>query len=209
MQGISLKITDDFLPQGSCCREGTIHGKRWIVIHTTGNSTNGANAKNHAKYLQSLAKAGSKYLSWHYTVDDSEIYHHLPDNEIAWHAGDGRKDDGGNISGIGIEICVNADGDFDKAVLNAAMLTAKLINENGFSIANVKQHYDFSGKNCPKELRESDRWQNFLSLVQSFLCNDKQALYKVQAGAFKSYQNALAFKRQLNEKGIDCFIVKE
>ncbi|HAN43892.1 MAG TPA: N-acetylmuramoyl-L-alanine amidase [Ruminococcaceae bacterium] len=209
MREISLKITDDFLPKASCCREGTEHGKRWIVIHTTGNSAKGANAKNHAKYLQSLAKSGGKYLSWHYTVDDSEIYHHLPDNEIAWHAGDGRKDDGGNISGIGIEICVNADGNFEKAVLNAAMLTAKLIKENGLSIANVKQHYDFSGKNCPKELRQGDGWQGFLSLVQGFLSDDRQTLYRVQAGAFKSYENALEFKRQLNQKGIDCFIAKE
>ena len=50
-------------------------------------------------------------MSWHYTVDDHAIVQHLPDYETAYHAGDG-KDGPGNTTSIGIEICVNAGGDF-------------------------------------------------------------------------------------------------
>ena len=35
------------------------------------------------------------------------IYHHLPDDETAYHAGDGMEKNGGNMNGIGIEMCVN------------------------------------------------------------------------------------------------------
>ena len=50
------------------------------------------------------ANAGEGIVSWHYTVDDHEIYHHLPDDETAYHAGDGMEKNGGNMNGIGIEM---------------------------------------------------------------------------------------------------------
>ena len=72
---------------------------------------NGANARMHAAYV----KNPSTSVSWHYTVDDEQIiYQHLPTNEIGWHAGDGGTGQG-NRESIGIEICVNSDGQFAKA----------------------------------------------------------------------------------------------
>ena len=57
----------------------------------------GANAENHAKYLYKQATEGTfRTASWHFTVDDKQIYQHLPTNENGWHAGDG--DGSGNRS---------------------------------------------------------------------------------------------------------------
>lgn len=166
-----VNIIEDIIPQkGGKVRPGDVRQKKWIVIHETGNSSKGADAKNHSTYLKNLAKANTTYVSWHYTVDDHEIYHHIPDNEIAYHASDGRVEGGGNMASIGIEICVNSDGNFDKARDNAAWLTAKLLKENNLTIGAVKQHHDFApdGKNCPQTIRDKGLWNNFLQVVQKY-----------------------------------------
>ena len=170
-----MEITKDLIPKGNKCRPGTKHKKQWIVIHETANKSKGAGAKNHAKYLHNLAKADSTYLSWHYTVDDSSIYHHIPDDEIAWHAGDGSVEGGGNYAGIAIEICINPESNFVKAVENAANLTAKLIKKHGLNLSAIKQHYDFSGKNCPQNIRTKGLWKDFLSKVEKHLKSDGQS----------------------------------
>lgn len=166
-----MNIIEDIIPQkGGKVRPGDVRQKKWVVIHETGNSSKGADAKNHSTYLKNLAKANTTYVSWHYTVDDHEIYHHIPDNEIAYHASDGRVEGGGNMASIGIEICVNSDGNFDKARDNAAWLTAKLLKENNLTISAVKQHHDFApdGKNCPQTIRDKGLWNNFLQAVQKY-----------------------------------------
>ena len=60
-----------------------------------------------------------------FQVDDDSIYQSLPTNEVGWHAGDGNGS--GNMKSIGIEICVNSDGNFKRAVENAAWLTKHLM----------------------------------------------------------------------------------
>lgn len=146
-------------------RPGIRREIQYIVIHETGNTADGANAKSHAKFL---LNGGEGSTSWHYTVDDQEIYHHLPDDEVGWHAGDGRAEDGGNMCGIGVELCVNADGNFEKTFDNAARLTAYLVKSYHLSIDDVKQHADFMQKNCPETIRNEERWQEFLDLAQSY-----------------------------------------
>lgn len=166
-----VNIIEDIIPQkGGKVRPGDVRQKKWIVIHETGNSSKGADAKNHSTYLKNLAKANTTYVSWHYTVDDHAIYHHIPDNEIAYHASDGRVEGGGNMASIGIEICVNSDGNFDKARDNAAWLTAKLLKENNLTISAVKQHHDFAPdrKNCPQTIRDKGLWNSFLQAVQKY-----------------------------------------
>lgn len=166
-----VNVIEDIIPQkGGKVRPGDVRQKKWIVIHETGNSSKGADAKNHSTYLKNLAKANTTYVSWHYTVDDHAIYHHIPDNEIAYHASDGRVEGGGNMASIGIEICVNSDGNFDKARDNAAWLTAKLLKEHNLTIGAVKQHHDFApdGKNCPQTIRDKGLWNNFLQAVQKY-----------------------------------------
>lgn len=98
-------------------------------------------------------------------MDDHQIYQHLPDNEEAWHSGDRE----GNHSSIGIELCVNADGNFDQTMENAAKLTAFLLKEYDLTIDDVKQHYDFNGKDCPLIIRQEGRWDEFLGMVQQNL----------------------------------------
>lgn len=153
-----VQIVRDYIPAGKINRPGKTNPMQYITIHETGNTSKGAGAKAHASYLRNLRDK----VSWHYTVDSQVIYQHLPDNETAYHAGDGA-DGPGNAKSIGIEICVNADGDFDQAVRNAAQLCRKLMAEHGISQANIKQHHDWARKDCPRNLRRSG-WDDFLVL---------------------------------------------
>lgn len=165
----TMKIIEDIIPQkGGKVRPGYVRTKKWIVIHETGNTSNGSNANGHSNYLKNLAIANTTYKSWHYTVDDHEIYHHIPDNEVTWNAGDGSREGGGNFAGISMELCINSDGNFEKTMDNAAWLTAKLLKENNLTISAVKQHHDFSGKNCPQTIREKGLWNNFLTTVKKY-----------------------------------------
>ena len=105
-------------------------------------------------------------VSWHYTVDDHAIVQHLPDYETAYHAGDGKAGPG-NTTSIGIEICVNAGGDFEAAKANAAALVRLLMEEHGIPLDNVVQHNRWNGKDCPKTIRATaGAWEAFLALCQ-------------------------------------------
>lgn len=135
---------------------------KYIVIHETDNFIEGVGAHNHANFL---SHNNTSTTSWHYTVDDHEIYHHIPDNEIAYHAGEKV----GNEYGIGIELCVNADGDFDKTFENGAKLVAYLIKEYDLDITALKTHHDFSGKDCPHQILSNNRLSEFQSKVEYYL----------------------------------------
>lgn len=158
-----ITIQQDIIPAGRRNRPGGRNPDVYITIHETGNTDAGADAEAHGKYLASSAGEAS-LTSWHYTVDDHAIVQHLPDNETAYHAGDGAGGPG-NAQSIGVEICVNADGDFGAAKANAASLVRLLMAEHGIPLGNIKQHHDWNGKNCPATIRATPgAWEDFLAL---------------------------------------------
>ncbi len=165
---MALQIVQDFIPKGRRNRPGYKLNPRYVTIHDTANPGAGANAKAHAAYLKGAAAAAIP-ASWHFTVDDKVIYQHLPLNENGWHAGDGTNGTG-NRQSIGIEICENRDGNRTEAEKNAAWLVAKLLKDYGLGLDRVKQHYDWSGKNCPRVLRgRKGGWAGFLAAIEAHL----------------------------------------
>jgi len=141
----------------------------WIVIHDTANTSPGAGALSHANYLWNLAAAGSQpYVSWHFTMDDTYLYQHLPEIERGYHAGDGSTLPtqgvlqggiiglgGGNRNGIGIEMAINQDGDMYRTWQRTAKFAAELLVRYNLPKENQRYHYDFSGKDCPNSLRNA------------------------------------------------------
>lgn len=160
-----IAIQTYLIDQEADNRPGGSNPCKYITIHETGNAAKGADAVAHAAYLDS--DAGKRdMVSWHYTVDDHAIVQHLPDYETAYHAGDG-KDGPGNTTSIGIEICVNAGGDFAQAQANAASLVRLLMEEHGIPIDRVVQHAHWNGKDCPKTIRATTgAWEGFLALCR-------------------------------------------
>lgn len=156
-----MQIIEDFIPKGRNNRSGIAMDPTYITIHDTGNASAGADAKSHANYV----KTTDLIVSWHYTVDDHIIYQHLPVSEIGWHAGDGNGY--GNYKSIGIEICMNSDGNRQKAEENSIELIVYLMKKYNIDIDHVVQHNNWSGKNCPQVIRSRvNGWMDFLADIE-------------------------------------------
>lgn len=156
-----VKITKNIVSKSieNSVTYGGKNSKKYIVIHETANTSKGANADTHGR-LQ--ANGNSRQASWHYSVDDKEAVQSFKDNAQCWHAGNASY----NRNSIGIEICVNSDGDFEKSVKNAADLVMKLMKKHGISKSNVIQHNAASGKDCPHFMRAGSKgvsWSDFKS----------------------------------------------
>ena len=156
-----VPVYTELIEINTSARTGTKRKIKYIVVHETSNYRNGAGAENHATFLKSNNTSAT---SWHYTVDDKEIYHHIPDNEIANHAGNAT----GNKYGIGIELCVNEDGDFEKTCENAAKLIAYLLKEYNLKIDDVKTHQDFSGKDCPHLILQNNKLKELKNQIKYY-----------------------------------------
>lgn len=138
-------------------------GALYIVVHTTGNTRRGADARAHFDYWngQNVGQSAD------FVVDDKEALQINDYNKYyTWHCGDGKGKYGiTNANSIGVEICVNQDGDFEKALENAAELIGRLMAETG--ISKIVRHYDASRKTCPAELSKNnwDGWYKFLDRI--------------------------------------------
>jgi len=130
-----------------------------ICVHNTAND---ASAKNEISYMVS----NNLQTSFHFAVDDIEIWQGLPLDRNGWHAGDGNGD--GNRKHIGIEICYSKSGGerFTKAEDRSAGLIANLLKERGWGIDRVKKHQDFSGKYCPHRTLDMG-WARFINIIKS------------------------------------------
>ncbi|PGM64110.1 N-acetylmuramoyl-L-alanine amidase [Bacillus cereus] len=191
--GVPLK--EMIVPTGNeNIRPGYAMKPKYITIHETDNYSVGANARNHAQYLYSQATGTTdRSASWHFTVDDKEIYQHLPLNENGWHAGDGAEGTG-NRESIAIEIAVNQDGDYNKAVENARKLAAYLMGELNIPLENVKKHQFWSGKNCPAIMIKNNAWEPFLQGTKAYY--DANHKDDITGGWYE------ADIRELNKRGI-------
>ncbi len=164
-----LNLSQDFISSGRKNRPGKANPMEYITVHDTGNVNTGAGALNHAKYLKGDSAANAK-VSYHYTVDDTRVVQHLPDNETAYHAGDGPNGPG-NATSIGVEICINSDGNLTAATDRAARLVAVKCKEHNIPIENVVQHNHWNGKDCPKLIRSGKpySWDTFILKVKKYM----------------------------------------
>ncbi len=133
--------------------------KTYLIIHETDNTNKGADADAHGRL-----QANGFSASWHYTVDDKEAVQSFSDSAQCWHAGNSTY----NRNGIGIEICVNSDGNYKKAVSNAAELVKSLMDKYSIPTKNVVQHNTASGKDCPHFMRAGSKgvtWAQFKAML--------------------------------------------
>ncbi len=154
----------------------------WIVVHESAMTLTGQNAKLLAdiQYRYAFLQNDARAASWNYQVDAYSIYQSFEDDIICWHAGDGTSSYAtGNNNGIGIEMCVNRDGNYEGTLANNAKLVASLMLKYNLNIDNVKRHYDMSGKECPSYLIRTNRWEEFVEkvrleyLLQKYFSNAK------------------------------------
>jgi hypothetical protein len=85
----TLEITENLAPEGNPNRPGTIKEKKYICVHDTGDGV--FTAKEWSDIVKRASyESGEPYnCSFQYVVGNDGIYHNIPDNEVAYHAGDG------------------------------------------------------------------------------------------------------------------------
>ena len=138
---------------------------KYIVVHDTGNRKKGADAMAHFEFFNS----GNRGSSADVFVDDKVCLKVNDYNKYyTWHCGDGKGKNGiSNSNSVGVEICINSDGDFFKALSNTAVFVKELMKELDIPIEKVVRHYDASGKNCPQSMSLDNwaLWKNFKNMI--------------------------------------------
>ena len=181
----SAKVIVDILPKGYCVPDRKLNSIGYITIHNTGSM---APAINQHNYMKNINKSGERKASWHFSVDDKEIYQAQSCNFEMWHAGDST----GNKNSIGIEICQSDNKDTqEKIYLNAIELVKILMKYYNIPINKVVQHNKWSGKDCPQYLRSNKfgfNWNWFIDKCNS--TNEKPPVYNIVTGGFGAKENA-------------------
>ena len=82
-----MDIVENLAPIGEN-RPGNKYEKKYICVHDTGDHNNGA------EDWSNIVKRGGNYkASYQYVVGNDGYYHNIPDDEIAYHAGDGHTEE--------------------------------------------------------------------------------------------------------------------
>ena len=83
-----INIVENIAPEGNPNRPGDKHEKVYICVHDTGDFNFGAEEWSNIVYKAKIGK--TDYLaSFQYIVGNDGYYHNIPDDETAYHAGDG------------------------------------------------------------------------------------------------------------------------
>lgn len=140
-----------------------------ITIHSTGNPS--STAEGERKWLDNPSNTRS--AAWHYIAGEGIIIQAIPDNEEAWHCGSSY----GNKHSIGIELIES--GDREKVLETGAEFVAYLLKKYHLTINDVKKHFDWTGKNCPRILidknyiKQNKDWNYFLGKVKKYMDGDE------------------------------------
>nr|WP_217364903.1 N-acetylmuramoyl-L-alanine amidase [Brevibacillus sp. HD1.4A] len=142
---------------------------RGLVIHWTANEGKGANAVANRNYFNKPTTEASA----HYIVDDRQIIRCLPETEMGYHVGaksykpEALKQLSSypNNCTIGIEMCVNADGDFWTMYKRTVELAADILKRYGWSVDRLWRHFDITGKNCPAYFVSDDYAHKYTGLA--------------------------------------------
>ena len=185
----------------------------YITIHNTGdiNEAKGTNdAEQYTRATWPNANMGDVRV--HFFIDETDCWQNLREDEVGWHAADGRGP--GNESSIAIEIIMDGSGSVaDKAAENrGALLAAILLDKYGLGIDRLKTHRDWSGAYCPAYILPHwdefvEKVEGFLFLIQAPAAPADDGLYRVQVGAYRYRENAEAMLKELQDAGFDGFIV--
>ena len=83
----------------------------------------------------------------------------------------------GNRRSIGIEICYSMDNGYSGAYSarhrqaedNAALYIAHVLKQYGWGVDRLRQHYNWTRKDCPHKMRAHNGWNAFKRKVQNHL----------------------------------------
>ena len=140
-----------------------------ITIHSTGNPDSTIDGER--KWLDNPSNTRS--AAWNDIVGEGRVINAIPHGEECWHCGSIY----GNRHSIGIELIES--GDRKKVLETGAEFVASLLKQYSFNISDIKKHFDWTGKNCPrilidpKYIKGGMDWNYFLGRVKAYLDGDE------------------------------------
>ena len=203
---------------------------QWITIHNTGDINEAPGTNDAEQYARAVwPNAAMKDVRVHYFIDETDCWQQLREDEVGWHAADGRGP--GNETSLAIEIIMDGSGSADDkgAENRGALLAAILLHRHGLGIERLTTHNKWLGlpegsikygarKNCPIYILP--HWPEFVAKVKANLdaiagggspAPDTPAadtLWRVQCGAFRDKGNADVLEAKLQAKGRNTYMVK-
>lgn len=157
---------------------------KYILIHYVGNA--GSSAMANRNYFESLKNKHICASSQYIVGLNGEIIHCIPDDEVAYHAGNYTI----NCNSIGIEVChPNSDGKFTDVTINSLKeLVQELINKYGIEEKNILRHYDITGKKCPLGYIDNTAWEELKARLLN-KDNTEVQIIKEEFNMAKTYKN--------------------
>ena len=184
------------------------NGRKYIVIHYTGNRTDTAAAN--ANYFKSVNRGASA----HYFVDRTQVVQVVSDNDTAWSVGVNYGSNNlfskcKNNNSINIEMCSTNGKIADETYDNTVALTKSLMKKYDIPASRVVRHWDVCSKACPgwsgwgTAGKDASIWNKFKkdigssSSTSSSSSSEKYTLSK----STKIYMNASDAKNSKNSVG--------
>lgn len=202
-------------PQALLAGDGKPRG---ITVHNTGMISVAAGTNAAEQYCRSTYNENMGGVIVHYYVWENEIWQLLDDTEQGWHAADGttrrssqREGEriGGNLDTIAIE-CI---GDDARSEETTALLIAYLLHKHGLvpDMDVYTHNYFYSRKYCPVYILP--HWGDFMYDVVRFYNTESggtggDGMYRVQVGAWTTWEYALAGYMQLYSEGYTPYMVE-
>ena len=170
-----MKVIKKYLTVNEFSRPGRRLAEcKAVILHYVG--IGGQGALSVWNYFENDCPKNKHYSSAQYIIDlNGDVYQTMPDNEVTFHCGSSLIDpeskriytdwarkklgrfaldpiyNSPNNCTIGIELCIDRQGNFTLETINAAVeLVAKLLDENGLAIEDIGHHKLVVGwKDCP------------------------------------------------------------
>lgn len=196
----------------------------YITIHNTDDINEAAGTNDAEQYARATFNGNMGGVTVHYYIDETDCWQILEEDEIGYHAADG-KTGPGNGTSLAIEIIMDGSGSkSDKEAENrGAKLAAILLYRHGLSIDKLTTHNRwYPNKYCPVYILP--HWNDFKKKVENYLAEIKASekaenkaeteasedagyLYRVQVGAFRNKEFAEAYVETLKAAGFEAFVV--
>ena len=141
---------------------------QYVTIHNTPDIHEESGTNDAEQYTRATwPNANMGDVRVHYFIDETDCWQNLREDEVGWHAADGRGP--GNESSIAIEIVMDGSGSAaDRAAEErGALLAAILLDRHGLDIHRLKTHRDWSGAECPVHILP--HWNRFVEQVEAHL----------------------------------------
>lgn len=169
---IKEKILPAFLKPGRKLSNGTGRAE-YVTIHNTPDINEAKGTNDAEQYARATHNGNMKGVSVHFFIDDSDCWQLLKEDEMGYHATDG-KNGKGNTRSIAIEIIMDGSGSkADKeAEERGAKLAAIELHKHGLSIDRLTTHNRFYKKKyCPAYILP--HWNDFVKKVEKYLVEIK------------------------------------